>query len=310
LADDKTALDKLVAARQELLDGKNQEALEHAKASFAEVPSPNSAYIVGRAHQNLGHRTEALAAYRKAMALARRAADEDRWKYQLADEESVKQSAKLETELGRLVVLLPKGATATVDGKEPLELNVSSDRLIGEVFHEPGDVTLDVTLSTGQHETRRAHLFAGKTETLDIAAPIVAPPPPPLAPTVTPLPPPPDSVVWIPSLIAGTAALAALGTGVALHVVAQKDYDSVAAKCPVPAGASAGSVICSDASLESIAKRGHSEAVIGNVLFGVAGAAAGAGVVLAIVLNRRSDGNRAATALSFRGSQIDFEQRF
>ncbi|HEX7604516.1 MAG TPA: hypothetical protein VF316_23020 [Polyangiaceae bacterium] len=257
------------------------EALVKFKEACAAHRTPNCPKNLGFTEYRLEHPAEAATQLREFMKLPEYAADPDR-------ELVRKIYDDLLAKVSEVVIHAADGATIEIDhqlvGKAPLA---------GVVFATTGKHDVVATLK----EDRRAKDFvgeAGKTVEVDVAPPVVAPPPggdvkPPPGGDVKPPPESPSAARWIVPTALGVGAAVFFGLGVGFGASSSghgSDADAIRAMHPTsfctqnPSNA--------DCAALADATSSQSSAHGASIAFWIAGGVLAAATVVTIVLWPRS----------------------
>lgn len=252
--------------------GSYREAIAQFEAADRLKPSPALQFNIGQCWEKLGDPAAALAAFARYLRLDPAA----------PNRESVQRSVKaLEARLaatGRQMLHVttdPPGADLSVDGaaagKAPLDAAYPpGPHLLGAAAPGRKGATREVVLLPLQSLEVNLVLEAGQDPA---AAPALAarPPASPLGATLPdPAPRPVERKSWLGPIIAGSVGVVAAGAGIVMGLQARNAQNALLA----------GGNDRSQA--DALASKAQSDATAANVLYGVAGAAALTGGVLAI----------------------------
>ncbi len=245
--------------------GRWREAIVAFEEADRLKPSPRLQFNVGQAYEKLGDVPAALAAFARYLRADPGASNR---------EAVEKQVRSLESRLARLglqmlhVTTTPSGAEVTVDGGAP------SPAPLDAAF-PPGRRVLRATLAGWSPTRLEVDLPADRSLTvnlaLDPASRLAAEPPsPPLEATRPVGAPVPSERSWVGPIVAGGVAVVAASVGLAFGIQARNAQNQLLAGAADRAQA------------DALANKARSDATTANVLYGVAGAAALTGGVLAV----------------------------
>ena len=252
--------------------GKYREAILQFEAADRLKPSPALQFNIGQCQEKLGDQAAALASFARYLRLDPSA----------SNREAVQRSVKaLEAKLaatGRQMLHVttdPPGADLTVDGaavgKSPLD-----------AAYPPGPYQIGAAAPGRRSAMRQVVLLPLQSLEVNLvlepgqgpaAAPVLTvnpAAPPPGATVPDPAPRPVERKSWLGPIIAGGVAVVAAGAGVVMGLQARSAQNDLLA----------GGNDRSQA--DALASKAQSSATAANVLYGVAGAAALTGGVLAI----------------------------
>jgi serine/threonine-protein kinase len=264
------ALELYRQGRAHFLAKRYAEAIASLSQSIRLVESPNSALLLGHAYREQTRSVEAIEAYEKAEALAKKRLDGGAEDYRPVLEEAAKWVAALRKDLCELLVRAPPGAEVRLDGVALTGGRDDGVHRIHRVWRVPGEVDVTAMLD-GAPSTRRVRLEQGAQARVDFEAPRRPPPvtpPPPAAPEEGPSP------LLVSGLVVGGVGLIGVGLFAGFAVRAQNADDELADLCGVR---------CSTPKERAIADEGKRDLVIANVSLGVGAAAVATGAVLLIV---------------------------
>jgi len=205
------------------------EALASFERSQGYVASPNTGLMIARCLRELGRGSEAVTAFDRAEAEARKRAGQGETKYAATAEAAKTEGAQLRASLGTITVRVarPAGATVTVDGK-PLAISASGEATL---LHEPGTVAVIVRDANGGQQKQTVTVAKGAAVTMDFAGdagttvpgPVVGPPPPSGT----------RGSSWaVPAAItAGAVTVAGLAVFTGFGLSSQSTYDDLVARC-------------------------------------------------------------------------------
>jgi tetratricopeptide (TPR) repeat protein len=249
--------------------GRYREAIGEFQAADRMKPSPALHYNIGQAWEKLGDVPAALAAYARYLRLDPRAPNRE------AVERSVRSlEGKLAASGLQMlhVTTVPPDADLSVDGG-------ASVRAPLDAAFAPGRHAVGAAAPGHRTATREVQLPGDRSLEVSIVlepgqdpAPLAAKPPPaPLEATrPDPAPQPVERKSWLGPIVAGGLAVVAAGAGVVMGVQARNAQNALLAGGNDRQQA------------DALASKAKSDATTANVLYGVAGAAALTGGILAI----------------------------
>ncbi len=205
--------------------GRVDEALEHFRASFGMVHSPNTRLMVARCLRNLERFAEALMEYELT---AREAEDRARTeaRFGATRDAALEEGAEVEPRVGRVRLSIaerPDGLVIRIGSRE-----IPVEALEVAIPVDPGSVSVQASAPGHRAAERSIEVRAGATEQVELALEPEA-----IASTPEPSAAPPSSAPAS-SIAAWTSTglfLAASGVAVALGVAAQSRYDGLASQC-------------------------------------------------------------------------------
>lgn len=201
------------------------EAAESAKAS------PEAERFIGLSHDNLGHFTEALAAYEKFLANVPAKMKEQ-------GDETRKRVEAIKAMPGKVhVETTPPGAQITVDLATNPNAQPNAAPTPTDLDLPAGHHTLKIAAEGYQTIDREIDVTAASKQDVKVELAKNEPPPPPPPPVVAeapapapapPPPPPPEPRSKVPAYVTGAVAIVATGVGIGFGVKAlsqSSDFD-------------------------------------------------------------------------------------
>ncbi len=250
------------------------EAIAKFEEAYAARPHPVIYFNIGKCYEQLGETAKAMRAYKDYLRLMPDAADKETVTDAIANlERRLKEQGVQQL----MVYAEPATATIEVDGKPlgsspaSVELKAGNHQL---TVKADGFETVDrsIVMSTA-HSTEMTISLRPKTEApKEVAAKddtpkktdLVPPPPPPSEPELVEQPKKGHTFTYV----AGGVAVAGLGAGIALGLMANGDANSLKGSTHSRADAT------------NLANGAQGKALGANISYGVAGAAAVAAVVI------------------------------
>ncbi len=272
-------------------DGQYEAALREFQAAYRADPHPVSLRSQAACLVQMGREREAVELYQRYLEAMPNASDR-------AQVESYIQEAR--SQGGRVyIVTNPQGATATLDGR-PL----------------PGQTPLNVEVSAGSHtlqlqaqgyrpETRTFQLSYGESQTIQVnLSPAAGQQPATTPSTPTPGGYPPQQTqdqglrfsvpVWVMIGVTGAALITGIVTG-SLALVDNGEYDDMRQNVGQ----------YQESEFDDLGDSGETKALIADISFGIAAAAAITGIILFIVDNTRNRSSNAQSGYSFNTRRLN-----
>jgi tetratricopeptide (TPR) repeat protein len=278
----KKARDLFQAGLTLVNQGRFAEALERFEQTWAVRPHPSIQYNIGRCEEQLDHPFNALRAFREYLRLSPNAADREQVFESIARLERklrAKGLQELSVEVDR------PGATVRLDGVElgaapvSLALPVGPHRVqVTLEGYEPIEQELALTttrpaqLSLRLTPVREAPQPSVVADSPRVQKPVVLEPPAP-EPTSVALTPPAPPPNHVPSIIAGSVAVAAAGVAGGLLAGSYSNAGTLAKADPSRTGPQT----------EALLAGGRAMGTGSEVAWGVAGAAAVTFIILLVV---------------------------
>ena len=198
-------------------------ALTDFEAANAAKASPEGDRFVGLCHDNLGHFTEAVAAYEKFLANVPAKMKEQ-------GDETRKRVEAIKTMPGKIhVETTPAGAKVTVDLATNANAQPNATPTPVDLDLPAGHHTLKIAAEGYQTVDKELDVTFGSKQDVKLELARNEPPPPPPPPVVAevpavaptpPPPPPPEPRSKVPAYVTGAVAIVATGVGIGFGVKA------------------------------------------------------------------------------------------